>query len=304
MMAINLDDLLPHIRHLIPTLDEAQNKVNAENDQKKRKQLIEVYRPRWVALREYLERLSHGKCWYSECKNPGTDDDVDHFRPKNAIAVEKGEAPHSGYYWLAFVWWNYRLSSHRANRPRRNRETGVTGGKGAQFPLLDPKKRLSTPSTNQADLENEQPLLLDPTKPRDVAVLTFTAKGAVAINPMFENDSNEVKRFEATRKCYHLDWPKFREDRVQLYNLIEQKVLRADAVAPPQAAPGMTRSDEFDRIVFELRRLMDRDQTYSSAARAYISAFRSYWWVDAYVFQIQSVGATQGGGTPRGSTGN
>jgi hypothetical protein len=304
MMAINIDELLPHIRHLVPKLEEAQNAVNAETDERTRKDLIESYRPRWVALREDMERLSHGKCWYSECKNPGTDDDVDHFRPKNAVAVEKNEARHDGYYWLAFIWKNFRLSSHRSNRLRKNPETGETGGKGDRFPLLDPKKRLRTPTSSQADLDNEGPLLLDPTKPRDVTVITFTAKGVVAIAPSFETNKDEVKRFEATRKCYHLDWPEFRDERVQLYNLIEQRVLRADQVAPPRATSGMTRSEEFDLIVFQLRRLMDRDQAYSSAARAYISAFRSCWWVDAYVLLIQSPGSAQGGGTTSGSPSN
>lgn len=304
MMAINLDDLLPLIRHLVPNLEEAQNEVNAETDDKARKLLIDTYRPRWVALREHMEKLSFGKCWYSECKNPGTDDDVDHFRPKNAVAVEKHEEPHGGYYWLAFIWRNYRLSSHRSNRLRKDSRTGVTGEKGDRFPLFDPSKRLRTPTTNQSDLDNENPLLLDPTKPRDVTVLTFTAKGLVAINPTFESNQDEQRRFDETRKCYHLDWPEFREERVQLYNLVEQKVLRADEVAPPRTTPGTTPSAEFDLIIFQLRRLMERDQPYSSAARAYILAFRSYWWVDEYILQVQSTGHTQGGRTTSGSPSN
>jgi hypothetical protein len=302
MMLINLDHLLPMIRELIPDLDEAQAAVNAEPDPVKRRELIDRYRPRWVALRVHMAGLSHNKCWYTESKNPGTDDDVDHYRPKNSVDVEQGEAPHGGYYWLAFVWRNFRLSCHRGNRPRKNPVTGVTGGKSDRFPLADPSKRLRTPITNQDELDKEEPLLLDPTKPRDVVVLTFTSDGYVAINPEFEDNILEQRRLEASRECYHLDWPQFKDDRIQLYNLVERKINRGKECAPPKEAAGVVRSPEFDRIVLELQGLMNRDQTYSAAARAFIVSFRSIWWVERYVLQIPPIPATHGGGPSGGPT--
>jgi hypothetical protein len=305
MMTINLDDLLPLIRQLIPPLEEAQNEVNREADAEKRKDLIEKYRSRWVALRAHMAKLSNDKCWYTESKNPGTDDDVDHYRPKNSVAVEKSEAAHAGYYWLAFFWKNYRLSCHRGNRLRKHPETGETGGKGDRFPLLDPAKRLRTPTRKQEDLDAEGPLLLDPTRPGDEAVLTFTARGLVAISPAFESNPVDVKRFKESRKCYHLDWPAFREARVELYNLVERKVLRGNEIAPPSPSAPAVRSTEFEGIVLELRKLMDRDMCYSAAARAYVMSFRSYWWVELLVLRIVAVPSpAQGGGTTSGSPSN
>ena len=294
MMAINLDELYPLIKHLIPDLEAAQKEVDAEADEVRRKEIIEKYQSRWTALRPLMARLSAGKCWYTESKNPGFDCDVDHYRPKNRVKVEQGEPPHGGYYWLAFFWKNYRLSCSRGNRLRKNPETNVTGGKGERFPLLDPSKRLRTPSQKQTDLDSEQPLLLDPTHPGDEMVLTFTEKGYVAVSPAYQSNAVEVKRVEASTLCYHLDWPEFREGRVELYNLIERKVLRGNEIAPPKGGSGLTWTAEFKLIVFELQKLMERDQLYSAAAKAYLMMFRSSWWVELHVLRITPTTTTQG----------
>src|SRR5258708_6505410 len=137
MRFIDLEQLEPRIRHLKPALEEAMANVLAEGDPGARATLIKANRSKWVALRSAMEAISNGKCWYTECKNPGTDDDVDHFRPK--LGVE-GVPEHPGYYWLAFEWRNLRLSCHRANRLRL-RADGGTGGKGGRFPLYNPATR-------------------------------------------------------------------------------------------------------------------------------------------------------------------
>src|ERR1700722_13302235 len=136
MMLINLEDLLLGIQSLLPTFQAAQDEVNRELDVEERRKLMDRIRTRlhdeWIALREAMSRLSNDKCWYTECQNPGTDDDIDHYRPKKSVDEDK---THPGYYWLAFNWRNFRLSCHRANRLRTNPETDVTGGKADHFPL-------------------------------------------------------------------------------------------------------------------------------------------------------------------------
>src|SRR5687768_17617826 len=59
----------------------------------------------WRDLDQPLKTLTNGKCWYSESKNPMSDKNVDHFRPKNSVVED---AAHEGYWWLAFDWKNYR----------------------------------------------------------------------------------------------------------------------------------------------------------------------------------------------------
>jgi hypothetical protein len=220
------------------------------------------------------------------------------------VATDPGEAPHEGYFWLAFYWRNFRLSCHRANRLRKNVETGVTGGKGDRFPLNDPANRLRTQSRADADLDGEQPLLLDPTRPRDVVILTFTQQGYVALHPAFSGRPIESRRLEASRVFYNLDFKEFRDARVRIYNIVKRKIEQGNRCAPPQDSPSYVRSVEFDTVVAELRELMERNQCFSSAARAYIMTCRDSWWVDLYVLDIIPTASAHGGGTSSGSTSN
>src|ERR1700729_1454084 len=95
---IDLEDLDwsdPELIKALDNLEKANAEVLAETEPERRRQLIKRYRDRWVALRPFLAALSYNKCWYIECLNPGTDDDVDHFRPK--LGVEE-DPSHPGYY--------------------------------------------------------------------------------------------------------------------------------------------------------------------------------------------------------------
>lgn len=85
MRFINLEDVLPNIRHLLADLQTAQDAALAEPDARRRARIIEDNQNRWTALRGAFEAASFDKCWYTECKSPGADNDVDHFRPKGRV---------------------------------------------------------------------------------------------------------------------------------------------------------------------------------------------------------------------------
>lgn len=273
MRFIDLEDLKPRIRHLLAGLKEAQEAVNQESDPERRAEVIANYRSRWTECREAMSALSYGKCWYLECKNPGTDDDVDHFRPKAGIAEEPS---HPGYYWLAFEWTNFRLSCHRANRPRRNRVTGETGGKATHFPLVDPRKRAWN---EEDDLAGEIPALFDPTVPSDPTMLTFRPDGTVALSPKYKDNPVAEVRFDQSRRHLHLNWPTFCDERVTLYNSIERTIDRGTELAPYGLSGMHTASPAFHNIVKDLWRLMKPSADYSMAARAYIESFSHEWWI-------------------------
>ncbi|MCI2282455.1 hypothetical protein L3081_02395 [Colwellia sp. MSW7] len=86
----------------------------------------------WKALRESLEELSNGRCWYCETNIPRTDNAVDHYRPKGKVQgvalAEEGKsliryniAPeHSGYKWAAFNPENFRFSCQHCNEYRKD----------------------------------------------------------------------------------------------------------------------------------------------------------------------------------------
>src|SRR5258705_7981723 len=76
--------------------------------------------PIWQELLLSLHELSNGKCWYSEAKEIMSDRDIDHFRPKN-LAKNLDDSERGGYWWLAYDFENYRLSSIYSNRRRQDK---------------------------------------------------------------------------------------------------------------------------------------------------------------------------------------
>lgn len=280
MRFIDLEEIRPNIREQIDALEEARVAILAEPDPAQRATLIERFRSRWVAVREAFAAHSHDKCWYVECKNLGTDDDVDHFRPKSGVK----EAPqHPGYYWLAFDWTNLRLSCHRANRPRTNPETGETGGKAGHFPLIDPAMRANVP---EDDLAREVPALLDPTNMADVVLLTFKPNGEVDLSPQYKGQPVAEAKFDASRLCLYLNWPKFRDARVMLYNRIERLVDRGQREAPQDFSGLHTAQGGFLDACRDLKSVMAAREEYSAAARVYMESFRHVWWVNDIVLKV------------------
>ena len=281
MRFINLESLNrsdPKVREILDDLEDAKTKVMAETDENKRKALIKSFSRRWSALRPYLSELSYDKCWYVECKNPGTDDDVDHFRPKLRIEEARG---HPGYYWLSFDWQNLRLSCHRANRKRVNRDTSETGGKADHFPLVEEDARAWCPTDNW---RAEQPGILDPINPEDPPLITFKANGEADLSPEYKPFEIAKKRWEYTRLCLHINWPDFSDDRLMLYQKVSRLIDRGNREEPP-AGPGAAASEAFKDIVRDLQELMQPQSNYSTAARIYIESFKYLWWVRLIVLR-------------------
>ena len=281
MRLIDLEAIRPRIRDEIYRLEEAKQEVLGESDVGRRRALFDRYQARWTAVRKAFEEQSWDKCWYVECRSRGADNDIDHFRPKLSVAED---ASHPGYYWLGFEWTNLRLSCQRANRPRRNPETGDTGGKSDHFPLVNPEQRARSPSDK---ISTEIPAILDPTNAADVAMLTFEANGDVVLAPHWKGKPTPEAKLDASRLYLHLDWPKFREARVTLYNKIERFVRRGERLAPEEDFEGMhVVAEGFLEICNDLASYIAPDREYSMAARAYVEKFRDRWWVGQIVLRV------------------
>jgi uncharacterized protein (TIGR02646 family) len=270
-LALMIGDLAA--RPAMDGAERARAEILAEPDPDRRRILIETNHDKWVAFRAHFERIYGEKCWYTECVNPGTDDDVDHYRPKGRVQEDK---THGGYWWEALNWRNFRLSCHRANRLRENPETGDTHGKGDHFPLLDPDRRWRDPALAC----HEQPLLLDPTKPRDPSYLTFDINGKVALAPRYENDPEAKQKFEKSRVYLHLDWPSIKQQRQTLHAAIVQRVDEGNTAKAALSRGEVGARDWLDRVVGGLINLTDAGQPYSRAAQAYIRHYRFHDWVE------------------------
>lgn len=224
----------------------------------------------WSPVKPFLEEVSSRKCWYTESKNPGCLNDVEHFRPK-ARVPEEGVIEY-WYWFLAFNPINYRLSSQFSNRLNRNPVLGATGGKGNKFPLMAGSSR----ATNIAGLSNERPVILDPCVEADTELLEFQADGRPVVSRRHKDDSDAVCRVQMSNLLLNLDFPTFNEAREALYNNIRQLVERGDRYI-------QNGIDALGDVQDDLRVLMREDAEYSKAAECYIRCFRDRDWVEALI---------------------
>ncbi|MDX6806151.1 hypothetical protein SCD90_08745 [Terrihabitans sp. PJ23] len=88
--------------------------------------------------------------------------DVEHFRPKGGVIDATGTLRFPGYWWLASKWENLLPSCIDCNRTRWQKvgTSKYKRGKENLFPLLGG----APPAVDEAGVNGEQPLLLNPTE--------------------------------------------------------------------------------------------------------------------------------------------
>lgn len=217
----------------------------------------------WNQVKILLATFSGYKCWYCEAKSPRAPLDVDHFRPKLGITVDGVKlAGHTGYYWMAYEWSNFRLSCQRCNRPEKD-EVDILHGKANEFPIQDEAHRCQTPA---APLEAESPRLLDPCVPADCAMLAHGIDGEVkAAEP---DGTWEFQRAEYTIKQLG-----FNE-----WNIPESKRGSWQTLATLLAVVG---NNANQLVIDELKKHLSFDHEYSSFFRSAIGTHRDKAWVES-----------------------
>ncbi len=225
---------------------------------------------RWSPVKPFLEDASNRKCWYTESKNPGCLNDVEHFRPKARVPNE-GDVEH-WYWFLAFNPVNYRLSSQFSNRLNKNPVLRATGGKGNQFPLMPGSPR----ATGIAGLDDERPVILDPCNQADTELLEFHPDGRPVVCMRHAADPDADFRVEQSKLLLNLDYPTFNEGRESLYNRIRELVARGDRYV-------LEGVDALGDVQNDLRELMRQDAEYSKAAECYIRCFRDRDWIEELI---------------------
>ncbi|QQP91229.1 hypothetical protein IGS68_08495 [Skermanella sp. TT6] len=215
----------------------------------------------WKVLKRWLSDVSGGKCWYCEAKHTRAPLDVDHFRPKLGITVDGSKlAGDTGYYWIAYEWWNFRLSCQRCNRP----ETDVGGtvhGKAEEFPLQDEGARCTVPG---ASLATEVPRLLDPCIEEDCHLLAHGIDGEV--KPAAPAGTWEFERAQYTIKQLGFNAFNSPESKKKCWRLLDD-LIRLAGNHPDVAA--------------QIELHMSRHHEYSSFFRSAIGTHRDKPWVDA-----------------------
>jgi hypothetical protein len=213
----------------------------------------------WRDLAPYLAALGAQKCWYSESRNPASDKNVDHFRPKSRVAEEPG---HEGYWWKAFDWRNYRYSSEWCNQRRLEEEGGSGGGKWDHFPLQAGSFRARQETD---DIDREVVVLLDPVDPDDWKLLTFRPDGHPV--PAREQGTFEYQRAAVSIEVYHLHCKELVSGRRLLAGRVQRTIEDMETLRPQITDPKARQL--YKRQQKELLRFLHPDSEYSAAALAY-----------------------------------
>lgn len=122
-------------------------------------------------VKQLLVDMHHGKCCYCESKvrhtAPGT---IDHYRPKAASQQQVGDPLiRPGYYWLAYQWENLLFECSACNQQNKRN----------LFPLANNTQRALS---HLDSINQEQPLLIDPSQENPAEFISFREEYAFALN--------------------------------------------------------------------------------------------------------------------------
>jgi len=240
-----------------------------------RSEIIERHANLWTKLKSSLRALSHNKCWYCESWETRSDTAVDHYRPKNAVLEDPS---HPGYWWLAFQYENYRYSCKYCNERRKDAVTGITGGKGAAFPLNDEAKRVF----NEGPVKREEPLLLDPTVAVDIGLITFDPDGTAQPRWQLDQYPYLYTRAEVSIFRYHLNHTNLKERRqITVCNEVTSLVEKGDYYFDELDDANQTAWHALNGVYENLIKMMSQTAEYSAAAKATLKVYRNRPWVEA-----------------------
>ena len=223
-----------------------------------------------------LTALFHGKCAYCESSYaPVTPVDIEHFRPKGAIAIDTGggrcKRSKPGYYWLAADWDNLLASCPDCNRARTHAfpDDAVTEvrGKENKFPLADESRRGRRPG-EEATLELDQPLLLHPCRDQPERHLEFDPTGVVRGRPRSRKGATSVTALALGRSELNEARRAHLLCLARLMRGILWEIERLDDGGPDAAV-----EQKLALLLGELREATGDTAVYAGMSRQFIAAF-------------------------------
>jgi hypothetical protein len=229
------------------------DELKAAPDAAARNKIIDDNSAVWGELKQWLLKLSHGKCWFSEAKDCFSHWDVEHYRPKRSAKDDDGTS-HEGYWWLAFDWRNFRICGNAGNRK-----------KSTYFPLRPGCARVSP----HGDIRYEKAKLLDPIDEDDPGLLSFNMEGR-AIPAADLTDAWERQRVEYSVERYNLDFPPLMDKRkavwAECWNCVQEYLKELATYHADET--NVIAWDRSKQAVKRIRQLIREEQELSAVARA------------------------------------
>ncbi len=252
--------------------EQLRNELEGKTSEQRSK--ILKTNPIWQELLVPLKDISHNKCWYSETREVMSDMDVDHFRPKNEAIQQVGDNPvekREGYWWLAYDWRNYRLSSIYSNRLRKDKHTeeDISFGKGAHFPL----RPGCVVATNEDELDDEVFYLLDPINPNDPDLLFFTDTGEAIPSVLEAEEPWNYQRASVSIELYHLNHTPLKDARKVVWNLCQRKINQLKKIAT-KAHRTAADNARIESLRTDLREMLSKEAEFSAVALACVEKNR------------------------------
>ncbi len=256
-------------------------------------------KPLWSYLRQQLEDIVGKKCWYSETTNIGSDNPIDHFRPKTSkvrkltksnvklddiIWQQINSDSRIGYTFLELEFKNYRYCCDYVNGPhKRNNPSGLAQGKWDFFPLKkDSKFAVSAEDIND-DLE--QIALLDPCNQKDPEMLTFNNLGMIEPASSILDTSWDYCRVKVTIEVYHLKYYLLIDYRKELWEECERLIALASSI---YKKPNKT-EQETHALAFYIADLIKKTRKKSAFSAVAVDCIRehlkhvNYKWLSEYL---------------------
>ena len=230
-------------------------KLKDAPDKAARDAIIDQKSAVWGELKDWLLKLSHDKCWFSEAKDVYNHWHVEHFRPKKS-AKDLDGTECEGYWWLAFDWKNFRICGSVGNSK-----------KGTFFPLREGCHRIGV----DGDTRLEDVMLLDPADEDDPSLLFFNPEGQAIVAP-FVKDEWEKQRVEYSIERLKLGFDPLVRKRKTLWNECNNKINKylEDLNLYHKDKTNLVAKNSYKEAAKALRKMICADEEFSAVAEACI----------------------------------